>query len=353
MIEIDGSRLSGSGTIVRDAASLCILCKERLRITNIRAKRPKPGLRPQHLKALEAAAQLCGGELTGAFAGSKEITLAPGSVLNGGAYEWNIGSAGSAVMLALTILPLALFADGPSRYRITGGLFQDFAPSAFHFLHVLLPALRKMGLDLSAVIVRPGYVPKGQGVLEIRAAPAKRNQTPLDLADPGAVTRIDGIALSSHLSEKKVSKRMAEACRTVLATRGYAPRIDVLYDDKDTPVYRLGAVQPGAALAIWAETDTGCRIGSDMAGARGRSSEFIGRQTAACLLEDLDARASVDRHLADQLIPFTALIEGESVFRIPAVTEHVEVRLWLVEKILGAKTAVEAGIVRIQGRRPR
>ncbi len=154
----------------------------------------------------------------------------------------------------------------------------------------------------------------------------------------GSGTIVRDAAPFCILRGKKVSERMAEECRRVLAARGYAPRIDVLYDDGETPVYRFPAVQPGAALAIWAETDTGCRIGADMAGARGRSSEFIDRQTAACLLEDLDARASVDRHLADQLIPFAALIEGESVFRIPAVTEHVEVRLWLVEKLLGAKT---------------
>ena len=169
----------------------------------------------------------------------------------------------------------------------------------------------------------------------------------------GSGTIVRDAAPFCILRGKKVSERMAEECRRVLAARGYAPRIDVLYDDDETPVYRFPAVQPGAALAIWAETDTGCRIGADMAGARGRSSEFIGRQTAACLLEDLDARASVDRHLADQLIPFAALIEGESVFRIPAVTEHVEARLWLVEKLLGAKTTIEDRAVRIQGRRPR
>jgi len=33
----------------------------------------------------------------------------------------------SATMLAMAVLPLALFADGPSVYRIFGGLFQDFA----------------------------------------------------------------------------------------------------------------------------------------------------------------------------------------------------------------------------------
>ncbi len=51
MIEIDGSRESGSGAIVRDAVSFSVLLGKDLHIKNIRAIRDKPGLRPQHLKA--------------------------------------------------------------------------------------------------------------------------------------------------------------------------------------------------------------------------------------------------------------------------------------------------------------
>ncbi len=79
MIEIDGSEKSGSGTLVRDAASFCALARENLRIRNIRAKRPNPGLRAQHLKTLEAVAQLCGGRLSGAAVGSTEIAIFRGA----------------------------------------------------------------------------------------------------------------------------------------------------------------------------------------------------------------------------------------------------------------------------------
>ncbi len=65
MLEIDGSEHSGSGTIVRDAIPFCILTGQDIHLRNIRAKRDEPGLRPQHLKALEAAADLCIGRLEG------------------------------------------------------------------------------------------------------------------------------------------------------------------------------------------------------------------------------------------------------------------------------------------------
>jgi len=54
MIEIDGSTLSGSGTLLRYAVALATVTSEPIHMINIRAKRPKPGLRPQHLLAVKA-----------------------------------------------------------------------------------------------------------------------------------------------------------------------------------------------------------------------------------------------------------------------------------------------------------
>ncbi|MBN2468950.1 MAG: RNA 3'-phosphate cyclase [Deltaproteobacteria bacterium] len=349
MMEIDGSQKSGSGTIVRDAVPFSILLGKDLRITNIRAKRMKPGLRAQHLKALEAATQLCRGQVTGAEIGSKEITVTPGDCIHGGTFRWDIGTAGSATMVASCIMLLALYADKPSVYKITGGLFQDFAPSVYHMQYVLLPLLKKMGAELAVRIIRPGYVPKGGGLIEVTGIPMMSALTPLALLDRGTVKKVLGIALSSLLAERKVSERMASACRETLRGKGYLPPIDILYDTKEKPIFDKASAQPGASLAVWAETDTGCLLGSDMAGARGRPAEVIGTKVAKQLSEDLDTTATVDRHLADQLIPFAALADGWSTYVIPRMTEHIETRLWLAETILGAQTTVTHNVIKIKG----
>ena len=88
-------------------------------------------------------------------------------------------------MLALSLLPLGLFADGASTYRMTGGLFQDFAPSLFHLKHVLLPTVRKMGVEAEVRIIQPGYVPKGGGRIEVQIMPVKEALKPLKLVTPG------------------------------------------------------------------------------------------------------------------------------------------------------------------------
>jgi RNA 3'-terminal phosphate cyclase (ATP) len=349
MITIDGSRKSGSGTIVRDAVPFSVLTGKELHLTNIRARRQKPGLRAQHLRGIEASAYICRGHLTGAEIGSKEIRFRPGRVIHGGTFTWDIGTAGSTTMLALSIIPLALFANRPSRHTITGGLFQDFAPSIYHVQHVLLPILQLMGITVGIKIKQPGYVPRGNGRIEVHVVPVRERIKALTLTDRGKITGIRGIALSSLLMGRKVSDRMAQECRRQLHVKGRIPTIDVFYDSPKSPAYQRVSIQAGASLAIWAETDTGCLIGSDMAGAPKRSAEFIGKQVARQLINVLDTDATVDEHVADQLIPFAALADGRSTYVIPRMTEHIEARLWLVETMLGAKTEVKDTRLSIQG----
>ena len=341
MIHVDGGQKSGSGTIVRFAVGLATLLGEQLHLTHIRAKREKPGLRAQHLKAVQALKQICQGSLDGGEIGSGEIWFKPGGGVKGGHYEWDIGTAGSTTLLTMTLLPAACFSQESISFKISGGLFQDFAPSAYHMQYVLFPVLRSMGITAELNITRPGYVPRGGGIIEVRVEPVKGKIKPIRLPDQGRVIEIQGVALSSHLEERRVSERMVEKCNQVLHSQGYRANIEIVHD--------TSALQRGAALALYAETSSGCIIGADRAGALGRTSEDIGRYVATSLIEDFSTGATVDRYLADQLIFYAALADGVSQYRIPRLTEHVETNLWLVETILGAETEVEGNLLKIQG----
>lgn len=341
MIEIDGSQRSGSGTIVRLAVALCTILGRDLRLTGIRARRDKRGLRPQHRQVVAACADLCGGRVDRAEVGSSEITYRPGRPIRGGAYEWDIGTAGSTTMLAMSLLLVGAFAGRESVFTLKGGLFQDSAPSAHHLQRVLAPLVRRMGVETEVSVRRPGYVPEGQGVLGLRVRPVKSGLRPLVLAEQGRVTSVKGIALSSHLADQEVSDRMAGECSARLEGAGLEPDIEA--------VYETSAVQKGAGLTVWAQTDSGAIIGSDRAGKLGRRSEEIGRHVAETLLDDLKTGATVDRYVADQLVPFCALAGGASEYIVPRMTEHVETNLWLVETILGAGTRLDGRRLRIEG----
>ena len=341
MIEIDGSAHSGSGTILRYSVALATLLKEPLHLVRIRAGREKPGLRPQHLKAVQACCSLSEGTLDGARAGSQEISYYPGPLLKGGNFHWDIGTAGSTTMLAYTLLPIALFAKAPCHFSIIGGLFQDFAPSFFHLQKVLIPTLQKMGARIEIEMVRPGYIPQGQGHIQMSVYPISGFLKPLSMPEQGKVTQIEGMALASHLEKEKVAQRMALRGQKILAAKGYEAKIDISNDQ--------ASVQKGAAFFLRAQTDKGCILGADQAGKLGRRAETIAEFVATALLQDLTTNATVDRHLADQLILFAALAQGESRYSIPFPTQHVESNLWLVEKILGVKTQKRENNLQVEG----
>lgn len=77
MIEIDVSFGEGGGQILRSALSLSVITGEAMRLTNIRTHRPQPGLKPQHRKAVEAAAQISDARVEGATPGSQILIIEP------------------------------------------------------------------------------------------------------------------------------------------------------------------------------------------------------------------------------------------------------------------------------------
>jgi RNA 3'-terminal phosphate cyclase (ATP) len=340
VITIDGAQMSGSGTIVRYAVALAALVGQPVRLINARQRRREPGLRPQHVTSVRACAGLCGATVEGVEVGSRTFEFVPGSQIPGGSFEWDIGTAGSATMLALSALPVACFAAAPVRARITGGLFQDFAPSPFHMHCVLAPLLRLMGADVSLEVTRPGYVPRGGGIIEMHVVPRRQGLASLVLNAANHVSDVQGIALSSHLAERHVSERMASTCEEQIRGAGMACSINRVDD--------VTAVHAGACLAIWAKGSAGSWFGADRAGKFGRSSEEIGRFVATTFLEDVRSGATVDRHLADQLVLFCALAQGTSSYIVPRHTPHLESNLWLVAQF-GVRVAVDAGRVEIQG----
>jgi RNA 3'-terminal phosphate cyclase (ATP) len=342
LIRLDGSCYSGSGTLVRQAIALAALLGHPLHLYNIRARRHPPGLRPQHLKAVEAVAELVEAELQGAYVGSQQLLFVPRRPPRGGTYQWDIGSAGSATLLIGTVLPVLAFADTPTQARIQGGLFQDFAPTWFHLNYALLPLLARMGLEVHLEMVRPGYVPRGGGEVLLYVTPLRAPLQPLRLTAQGRPIRVFGFSLASHLKARHVAQRMAERCRHRLLAAGFQePEFEIL---EDTTAY-----QAGAALAVFIETDTGALLGADRAGAPGRPSEAIADMVVQQLLEDLRRGATVDRYLADQLLPYVALAQGTSSYHIPFITDHVTSSQWLVHHLTSATVRLEASCLAIDG----
>jgi RNA 3'-terminal phosphate cyclase (ATP) len=51
-----------------------------------------------------------------------------------------------------------------------------------------------------------------------------------------------------------------------------------------------------------------------------------------CVFEDVRSGATVDRHLADQIVLFCALVRGSAAYIVPDDSDHVDGTLWLVSQ---------------------
>src|SRR5215204_2537707 len=108
MLTIDGSQGEGGGQILRSSLALSLITGTPFRMVNVRAKRTRPGLQPQHLMSVHAAAEIGKAKLTGAELKSQSLAFEPSRVASGD-YHFRIGTAGATGLVLHTVyLPLAL-----------------------------------------------------------------------------------------------------------------------------------------------------------------------------------------------------------------------------------------------------
>src|SRR5438477_6678252 len=102
MIELDGSQGEGGGQILRSSLALSLLTGKGFHLRNLRARRAKPGLQPQHLMSVRAAASIGQAQLKGASQGSSDLVFEPGKVVPG-KYTFAIGTAGATGLVLHTL----------------------------------------------------------------------------------------------------------------------------------------------------------------------------------------------------------------------------------------------------------
>ncbi|MBI1987719.1 MAG: RNA 3'-phosphate cyclase [Nitrospinae bacterium] len=333
-LKIDGSYGEGGGQILRTSLALSAILHQPIEITNIRAKRNRPGLRPQHLTGVRALAKVSQADLRGDALGSTSLAFSPRQIISGRytfdvAEEARSGSAGATSLLFQTLaLPLAY---GPESSEVTlrGGTHVPWSPPFQYLAEVFLPLLGRLGYRANLELERWGWYPIGGGVVHLGVEPLTKLQ-PITLGERGRLKAIKGLSATSNLPSH-VAERQARRAEGRLKALGLPVEMEV------TQAPSLGQ---GSFLFLLALSEEGIG-GFSSLGARGKRAEVVADEAVDDLIRYLDSGCAIEEHLADQLIPFLALAGGNSSFTTSRISQHLLTNIWVARYFLPVKFIVE------------
>jgi RNA 3'-terminal phosphate cyclase (ATP) len=330
-IVIDGSYGEGGGQILRTSLSLAAITGRSLKLVNIRGKRKKPGLRPQHLTGVQACAALSGAKVAGAKLGEQEFTFQPEEIF-GGSYKFRIPTAGAATLVLQAILPPLWKAKGESNLVVGGGTHVPWSPSFHYLAEVFAPALDRLGFRGELQISRWGWYPKGGGEIKANLRSCKPSGS-IVLDNPFKLNRVTGISASSRLPEHiRVRQRRQLLLRFQKA--GIEAEIGLM----DVP-----ALNPGSLVFLCVQGGESV-AGFSSLGARGKRAERVADEAANALFQFLDSEAALDHYLADQILIYLAVTPGEHRFTTSKITQHLLTNTWVIEQFLPVRFEVEGGV---------
>jgi len=319
MITIDGSLGEGGGQILRSSLALSMITGTPFRIEKIRANRDNPGLARQHLTAVRAAAQVCGGAAQGAELRSTELSFYPGAVRPGD-YTFSIGTAGSTTLVLQTVLPALLVGREPSTLTLEGGTHNPFAPPLDFLEKTFVPLINRMGPKVEIALERPGFVPNGGGRFIVTIEPAEKLSR-LDLPDRGAVRR------------RLAQARVAGLPRTIAEREIAVVRKRLGWRPEEVKVVELPeAYGPGNIVTVEVESEHITELFTGV-GTRGVRAETVAQTAADEAHRYLSATAPVGDCLADQLLLPMALSRGGS-YRTLALTRHSATNIEVIRRFL-------------------
>ncbi|MCP8314368.1 MAG: RNA 3'-terminal phosphate cyclase [archaeon] len=328
-IIIDGSYGEGGGQILRTSVALSAVMGIPIEIVKIRAKRDKPGLRPQHIGAIKAVASLCNANVDNLRVGSDRIIFTPGK-MRSTFIKLDVGSAGSITLLLQAVIPSVSLSKVDAELEILGGTDVKWSPTVNYFAKVVLPAYRLLGIDADLQVKRRGYYPLGGGIVRVRIKPAKELKSLNLVSSENPLPSI--ISICSKLP-RSVAERQLKAAKDYLLNHGI--------DSKDFEVNIEDSVSPGSSILIYSVGEQGPFIGGNAIGEKGKPSEEVGREAARLFSEECLSNAPVDMHVGDMLVTFLPFAKSESKFKVSKVTQHLSTNLHIASIFTKCKYSID------------
>lgn len=332
MVIIDGSKGEGGGQILRTSLSLAALTGRPFKLINIRANRSKPGLRPQHLTAVHAAAAICQAALVGAEINSPTLEFHPQAKPQGGSYTFDVqdaaekGSAGAVTLIFQTLLWPLLFARQPSYISLHGGTHVPFSPPFHYMQNVSTRGYRSFGVKVVLGLVDWGWMPQGNGQMTAEIEPMAKLSAVKFRHQP--VETVQGLAAVTNLPGH-IPHRMSRRAYNLLEEAGFASAVQA---------FRGTSHAPGAGIFLWLQTG---QAGFSALGRKGLPAQNVAEQAVGDMIDFARSEAAVDYHLADQLLIPMALAHGTSVYTTNELTQHTLTNADILRQWLDVDICIE------------
>ena len=331
-IKIDGSYGEGGGQILRTTLCLASVLKKEVQIQDIRKGRKIPGLQPQHLTCVDACKEITDAEVEGNKLQSLTLRFSP-KTIKGGKFIFDVakikGSAGSVSLVLQSILLPLLLAEKSTEVVIRGGTHVPWSPAFTYLGQVFFPVIKKIGCNVKGEIKKWGWYPKGGGEATFSINPLEKFM-PLNLLERGKLLKLNGISAVSNLPIS-IAERQRDQAYKVLREKKFSPEMELV----DAP-----SVGKGTFFFVLAEFENSL-AGFSSLGAIGKRAETVAEEACQDFLKFMETDAAIERHLADQLIPFLSLIGDKSSFTVSSVSQHLLTNIWAVKNFLSVKIEVE------------
>lgn len=330
LVKIDGSQGEGGGQILRTAISLSAITGKPIEVTNIRANRTSPGLRPQHMAGIRIIADLFHARAENLKVGAEWIRFSPSDKFEGGSIKFDIGTAGSIPLILMTVVPAVSLSNNSLQIEVTGGTDVKASPTIDYIKYIVAKSYLSIGPKFSVDILKRGYYPKGGGVVQCTIKPCKTPGTIELLATGYLEPKIISVCsqLPVHVAKRQISSALIALEKKDIRCSNYTASIET-------------SISPGSSILVYSASDFGLYVGGDSIGELGKRAEAVGTEAAMRFLDSTLAQATVDPFLADMLVLPLALSKGKSRYRVARVTQHLLTNLHIVSEIVRCKYSIE------------
>lgn len=332
MITIDGSE--GGGQILRTSIAFSEITKQPCKIINIRKARPNPGLQEQHLQGITAIAELCGGKLHGAIKGATEVQFFPGED-NKQELVIDINTAGSIGLVIQSLLLPCLLSEDSITVKINGGATAGkWAPPIEWIEKILFEKIKLLDAKAYIEVKKHGFYPKGGAEVVFKTQPMKKMEC-FDFTEFFEPTKLFTISTASDdLRKANVAERQASGNQIM-------QEVNNLVKESKSKIEYVNSICTGSSILTYTDT----LLSGDALGEIKKKAEQVGDEAAGKLLEEIRNKASIDMHLADNLIPFMAICDSKCMFKTSDITDHIKTNISVVEKFTDVKFEINNNII--------